>query len=465
MTSLILWKPAIRNEYTSGLRQNTNETTSLASAFRAPPIKHYRREIASVTVPCESGARRNATVRDLLETPGRNAIMANLSLDSDTQAALRAAGTPTYVDLLEPGGKSHRPCMLDDAATDALPRSSSTDAVSNNNQIHSAEFNARRRCRSAGMIKKGQYCAQGDSGEALYKPSYAQYLNSRVLTFKQNEYNYIREGLKETTPGENLSLNNIYSTYSVNPYPKLLISADKGNNYLEYTWIDGTVYAVTFSDGYYDSFDLAAAIEAAQLANLTYFTESSTGNIMYAIQFYYDTSGQQMVTVCRDCGSLSSSDYSPPDSATWSFPTTDVVPQLTFGVKFGAVLGLAAGTYPSTSALTSDQYFYGKQATIRPNYKPIYYKPNNPGFAQQGAVDSSDYLLRRKYNEVTTAASSFRSAYGSPTASANAFAYSIYKSSYGGEANKSFPQQTLPVYNARSDTVECRAKSCLRVGR
>jgi hypothetical protein len=56
------------------------------------------------------------------------------------------------------------------------------------------------------------------------------------------------------------------------------------------------------------------------------------------------------------------------------------------------------------------------------------YKPNNPQFAQQGAVSAGARLVRVKYNTINTVAASYTKAYGANTA--NALAYGVSERSY-----------------------------------
>ena len=90
--------------------------------------------------------------------------------------------------------------------------------------------------------------------------------------------------------------------------------------------------------------------------------------------------------------------------------------------KFGQVIGFVPGTY----ALGINQSSFQPQITA--NYVPLYFKPNNPGFGVQGAVDASTLTHRVKYNTITDAASGLRSAYGN--AAADALAYGVSEQAY-----------------------------------
>jgi hypothetical protein len=100
---------------------------------------------------------------------------------------------------------------------------------------------------------------------------------------------------------------------------------------------------------------------------------------------------------------------------------------------------------PGTNAAAGNIYranTIGFCANSTLKYVPIYYKPNNPQFGQQGAVSSSSLVARKRYNTITTAASSFRSAYGKQTA--DALAYGVNTYGYTLKDRVGFPNIKVP---------------------
>jgi len=86
---------------------------------------------------------------------------------------------------------------------------------------------------------------------------------------------------------------------------------------------------------------------------------------------------------------------------------------------------------------------------LQTSYIPVYYKPNNTRFAEQGAVSSSSRILRLKYDTITDAGSKLTSAYGKGTA--NALAYSTTDSSlYSMKTKMGYPNKKTPVINRYS---------------
>jgi len=70
----------------------------------------------------------------------------------------------------------------------------------------------------------------------------------------------------------------------------------------------------------------------------------------------------------------------------------------------------------------------GTDASGNTSYVPVYYKPNNAKFAQQGGVSSSNRLTRLKYDTITDVGASMTKVYGNHTA--NALAYGVPSNGY-----------------------------------
>jgi hypothetical protein len=83
------------------------------------------------------------------------------------------------------------------------------------------------------------------------------------------------------------------------------------------------------------------------------------------------------------------------------------------------------------------------------SYVPVYYKPSNSKFAEQGGVSSSTRLLRLKYDTITDAGQKLKTTFGN--ANANAFAYSTTDSSlYALKTKTGYPNKKTPVINPYS---------------
>lgn len=429
----VSWKGKTFSQIVSCVKKNTNTSESTESFARARPIKHYRRELAISGDGTSSSlhtSRRTSVTIDAINAPGGTLV------HSATCGGDSCVGIPQTVDFVLTENFSERPCHPDSTADDFT-------------LDFSQAANARRRVRSSsGVIKRS---VRPGTTNDMYKTSNAQYLESRGLTFKQNQYNFVKEGSKSVVPGDVMSMNNIYVGAAMSNYPKLLISAAKGNNSFSYVWIDGNTYTITFDDDYYDATEFTAFVQKKMRANLTYLLDTD-GAYYYLIEMYYDSYYQRFTINCRIVTSTMVSSYSVPSSASWTLTdTTGIVPNVVISGEFCKVVGVSAGTYPSTlvgsqsSTYSEDQATYGYSSQIRPAYKPIYYKPNNINYAQQGGVTASERMARLKYNTITTAASSFRSAFGGQTASAYAYHVAPTGTLMTLKSKLGYPNKRVPV--------------------
>jgi hypothetical protein len=150
-------------------------------------------------------------------------------------------------------------------------------------------------------------------------------------------------------------------------------------------------------------------------------------------------------------------------SANYPASSPSVIPYYSFGAtyftispnnKFGEVIGYAPGTY--TLGLNKSSF----QPQITSNYVPLYFKPNNPGFGVQGAVDASTLTHRVKYNTITDAASGLRSAYGN--AAADALAYGVSEQAYTIKSAAGDKPNYAPVINPRTGKL-CKKRIIYRM--
>jgi hypothetical protein len=87
-------------------------------------------------------------------------------------------------------------------------------------------------------------------------------------------------------------------------------------------------------------------------------------------------------------------------------------------------------------------------------YVPVYYKPSNSKFAQQGGVSASCQIQRKKYDTITDAGSKLQSSFGKETA--RALAYSTTNSSiYTLKQKVGYPNKQTPKFNKVTGELEC----------
>lgn len=282
------WKGKTFSQITAGISKNSRTGTLTPRLTRnALPLKIYRKEIASSGLKSCS----HSTVLDF-ETPGGSIV---------NSKATNKYGLANTVDPTIPKNSCE------------IPGNACESTFSNTNlqnRCISNQNNALRRVRSSGMIKRSFKTNNGVNNLKYYTDS-AQYLDSRNLTFQQNEYHLLRQGDSTSLPGSAASSSNVYASNTV-----------------------------------------------AHCAN------------------------------------------------------------------------------PNT------------------NYVPVYYKPNNSKFAQQGSVTSSTRIQRLKYDTITNAGSKLQSTFGKETA--NALAYSTTNSSvYSLKQKVGYPNKKTPVFSKVTGKLSC----------
>jgi hypothetical protein len=433
------WKGRPFYQVVASIQKNLNNAPllSVRQLGRPLPLSIYRREIHNIrgqTLPKNCNARISVKIADF-ETPGNNLV-------SERQQSF----TNGLVNTL-----------------DINPTTLSAENGACNNATAcflSPQQNARKRCRSSGMIPRRFNVNKNND---TYATSTQQYLTSRNRTIKQNEYVYIRKGSSGLIPGPGLAASNIYSPGGLSHCYQPEISAANNNNRFSYVWADGGTYTATIPDGQYSVEQLNQVFQNIQVSNGTYLVGPNSARV-FLMNISYDTNTQLVVlyagvTSQADCTTNS---YTQPGGVTWFsgrtisnyFPATNptpvagsytagatyfIVPQYTL---FSNLIGFAPGTYfggINQSAFRGD---------ITPNYVALYYKPNNPGFGVQGAVESSTRMLRLKYNTVTNSAGGVRSAYGNATA--NALAYGVSEQAYTAKTQVGDKPIKTPVINPRT---------------
>lgn len=453
------WKGKSFYQVISSIQLNKNNASTLkVNQLRRPlPLNIYRKEIHNIknqTTTKNCSTRISTKITDI-DMPGSTIVTETAKTYSN--------GLVNTLDVY--------PTTLQ----------SENGSCNTPNNCFSPQFNARKRVRSSGMIPRKFNLNKNND---VYSTSTQQYLVSRNRSIKQNEYNYIRKGDSGLIPGPGLAASNVYSPAGLSHCKNPFISAANMNNRFSYVWIDGTPYNITIPDGIYDINTLNTAFQTIQLQNYTYLLTPNGSNV-FLLAFTYDIVNQSLVLITNVLSqtSLLSNGYLKPPSATWFgisdssvsqdpntgldvpawafsdvhykpdtnystgifLPETDPTPEnipypiyeykggVTYIIvpffyvgstlsEFSNLIGFAPGTYYKGINETS---FAGE---ILPSYVPLYFKPNNPSFSVQGAVDASTLIHRIKYNTITDGANLIKSAYGS--AAANALSYGVSENAY-----------------------------------
>ena len=454
------WKGKTFTEISSLLKKNNttiNTDFSKNSYFIPRPLKIYRREVV-VGNSNNCNSKTSTLIRDF-DMPGGTIVNSEAS-------TLNGLTNTLDINLTE--NKYERP---------------GTSTV-----CFSQADNARRRVRSGGMIKRQFDITKNND---TYHTSTNQYLVSRNRTFQQNQYNYIKQGNANVKPGDALSKQNVYSANGINHCSKYYIPTATS---FEYQWFDipdyyspggsgeiGNYYPVNIPAGYYTVEEVNAVFQQVMTNNNHYFIERSTKAKVFLLAIAYNNSTQlvELQSVKTDYNIFNSTRYSFPldntntEITTWAEYLLDTSQTVNItnwpGFKitanlFSAAIGFDAGNYPS-NIIGIDSYGdqtsqgYTGNLTFSSNYKPglislyipIYYKPNNPQFAQQGAVSASSHTSRSRYNSITNNTIKYQQAYGLSVA--NALAYGVPEGGYTFKDKIGYPLKKTPVFSKYSDSM------------
>jgi hypothetical protein len=137
------------------------------------------------------------------------------------------------------------------------------------------------------------------------------------------------------------------------PYSWFNISAGNYNNANFSYIINGTTYSFVIPDGFYTVSDINNYLEQIMIQNKHYCIDNSTGNYVYFIYLYTNTTyyGSQFIV----------SPVIPNNTAGYTFPTGYInssgsnysTPQIVFS-KTNNILGYTAGTYPTSTSTTTN---------------------------------------------------------------------------------------------------------------
>ena len=423
MTSIIPWKGATFRELSAGVKFNSAPTVSSASIFLPNTLRIYRREIASTTIG-RCNPRTSVKINDY-NMPGGTL---NTSLVTTT-------GLANTGDLIYENNTCEHPSSANLCAAFLSPAD-----------------NARRRVRSSGMIKK-------QSVNNDYYTSTQQYMNSRNISYDQNQYFHVKYGSSTSKPGSAGAISNIYQSNGINKCPKYTLPATS----FKYLWlVDNTEYTVTIPAGQYDIDDLNLVFQNAMVTNFHYYTTATLTKV-FLLSFGYDSTSNTII-IYANANTLAqypTSTYSLPLGAPIAWNTSlgkipgIFITNTVIGTALGFAVNTASTTYPfvagrnSTTNLSVQGSF---DPGLQPRYNRIYYKPSNSQFGVQGAVSSSDRLLRKKYDTITTVGSSFRSAFGAQTANALAYGSSAY--GYTLKERTGFSMKRTPTFSLYSSVMK-----------
>ena len=170
----IPWKGKTFVQVTSSIQKNSpsHEIMKGKLLFMAPPLKIYRREIATAKVT-NCNQRISASI-DEFNSPGGYLV-------NPISSTPNSIGIINTLDINYENNSSEHP--------------KTCSALTTNGVCLDPGTNARNRVRSAGMIKKNY---NPTNPTKLYCTTSQQYLATRGMTFQQNQFNYNSISSKST---------------------------------------------------------------------------------------------------------------------------------------------------------------------------------------------------------------------------------------------------------------------------
>jgi hypothetical protein len=188
----IEWKGKTFSQITTIIKRNEMTSNNDENIFRPMPVKHYRREIASVNSGSCNPRSSQSQFRDF-ETPGGSIVKANFDANGDAVTHNNVNGLANTMDINYNESKTARPSCK--SCSEPFEGEKVNDMRS-----LSQEDNARRRVRSSGMDRP-KYIE--NTGQKKYYSSTAEYLHSRNKQHSQNQFHNLQGAYDENDPTNN----------------------------------------------------------------------------------------------------------------------------------------------------------------------------------------------------------------------------------------------------------------------
>ena len=462
----ISWKGKTLTQITSYSMKNNANIIELAkpNIFLPQPLKIYRREIATGDRPVSCSDRNSFSI-DVLNMPNGYII---------TQHSYNHAGlVHTLENNVTPNTSENGDCKEKKETNVCIVE------------------NAKRRVRSSGMIKRA-FKPENNNDNAYFTNS-AQYLVSRNRTFKQNQYTHIRKGETSLLPNNTLYNTNVYSPNGLS-HCKTTKIIEGVNDTFYYLWtnFDNTLanrnsvitnpdnstsincFKVVIPPGDKTVSDIQHALSNANLTNHHYYINTRNNTKLPLIKIIFNVVENKIELQC-----FTEKILDPPIiyNTYNNNPVSSVLPQInnkrpTFyfpaNSGFASMIGFASDQpafYPNIQSIdiandNSVGFLSNTGVHIFPLYVILHFKPSNTRFATQGAVSSSDRVLRVKYDTITRNGATYQNTFGCEVPSA--MAYNISGYTYRLKDKIGFPNKKTPVFSKYTNDVQCTSNACIR---
>jgi hypothetical protein len=493
----ISWKGKTFVQITSSLQLNTKPSAgSIHNTMRAQPVKHNRREIASRPALKTGNPRVSITIDNMT---GPNGYLVS--------QAKNCSGDVSTLDFNLTSNSTDKPSVCQTQATctanNARKRVRSAGMVNKNYNINrnndhyctsSKEYltsrNKTYQQNQYAYIRQGNAQAvpgTGLSSNNLYSAGGLSHcafaiikadLGNNTFQYKWVDNVTYTVTIPDGTTYDVGTLNGILASTMIqnNHYfinnttsAKILPLAIVYNNYngkiqLQSFAVNTTIFDTTGSGNY--SRPVGATwtnptyticpefiIPATRFRDVIGF---QAGNYPSAPIFAYDNSGNtykignQTKGVCQPYyngyGNVYYTATIPPYNYTLLPDTSSNCPFGLGDISYGSNT-----VRTNTTAYTSNQLFESTyRGTLLPNYVAANYKPNNPTFGVQGAVDGGAYIDRVRFNTITTSASTMSSVWGNQTADALAYGVNPSGEKVTAKLKYGIPITQTPRFNPRT---------------
>ena len=188
----INWKGKTFSQITTIIKRNEMSNDNDTNIFRPMPIKHYRKEIASVDITSCNPRSSQSQLRDF-ETPGGSIVKANFDINGGIVSHNIINGLGNTLDINYSESSSARPSCK--SCSEQFEGEKINDMRS-----LSQEDNARRRVRSSGMDRP----RYGENSiQKKYYSSTSEYLHSRNKQHSQNQFHNLQGAYDENNASTN----------------------------------------------------------------------------------------------------------------------------------------------------------------------------------------------------------------------------------------------------------------------
>lgn len=139
------------------------------------------------------------------------------------------------------------------------------------------------------------------------------------------------------------------------------------NSKITFTWFDGSIYNWFIPDGYYSVSDLNIWLQSQFVTNNLYFTNITGSTFYYCAVFQTNSTQYKNEIDIYYVPNSTTSGYLKPSSATWNFPATNTMVQLTINPNLLSYFGMSSRlTFGNEIVVKNYQYLSDTFPVISP---------------------------------------------------------------------------------------------------